>query len=118
MATRSSCCAMESAMSLAHWDAGLISGLTQRVKDLVLLELQHRSQPWLGFDPWPWNFHMLQDGQRGEKNRPTRPKDKKRDFNDTVNQLDPKAIYRTLHLSTTGHTFLSTRGAFSRMDSV
>ena len=54
-------------MSLAHWDAGLISGLTQWVKGLVLLELQHRSQPWLGFDPWPWNFHMLQDGQRGEK---------------------------------------------------
>ena len=27
-------------------------------KDLALPWLQHRSQPWLGFNPWPGNFHM------------------------------------------------------------
>ena len=29
------------------------------LKDLVLPRLQCRSQLWLGFSPWPGNFHML-----------------------------------------------------------
>ena len=32
------------------WHSGL--------KDLELLQLHHRSQLWLRFSPWPWNFHM------------------------------------------------------------
>jgi len=30
----------------------------QCVEDPVLLKLGHRSQLWLGFDPWLGNFHM------------------------------------------------------------
>ena len=29
------------------------------LKDLALLQLQHRSQLWLGFSLWCWIFHML-----------------------------------------------------------
>ena len=32
------------------WGSGL--------KDLALLQLRCRSQLWLGFNPWPRNFHM------------------------------------------------------------
>ena len=42
-------------MSWEHWNAGLIPGPAQRVKDLVLLELRLSSQLWLGSDPWPRN---------------------------------------------------------------
>ena len=28
-------------------------------KDLAALQLWRRSQLWLGFHPWPGNFHML-----------------------------------------------------------
>ena len=38
---------------------GSIPGPAQWVKALVLLQLWHRSLLWLGFDPWPRNFHML-----------------------------------------------------------
>ena len=40
---------------------GMISGVltvAQQFKDPALLQLWHRSQLWLGFDPWPRNFHM------------------------------------------------------------
>ena len=30
------------------------------VQDLALLQLQHGSKLWLGFDLWPKNFHMPQ----------------------------------------------------------
>ena len=30
------------------------------VKDLALLQMWRRSKLWLGFDPWPGNFHTLQ----------------------------------------------------------
>ena len=33
--------------------------MVQWVKNLVLLQLWHRSQLWLRFDPWSRNFHML-----------------------------------------------------------
>ena len=29
-------------------------------KDIALLQLWHRLQLWLGFDPWPRKFHMPQ----------------------------------------------------------
>lgn len=37
----------------------MIPGLVQWVKDLVLPQLWHRSQLWLGFDPWPRDLHKL-----------------------------------------------------------
>ena len=39
--------------------ASLIPGLTQWIKDPSALP-----RMWLGFDPWRWNFHVLQ-GQPG-----------------------------------------------------
>ena len=30
------------------------------LKDSALLQLKHRSQLWLRFNPWPRNFYMLQ----------------------------------------------------------
>ena len=46
------CVAMESAAPWEHLDGGSIPGLTQWVKDFVLLQLQLRSQLWLRSDPW------------------------------------------------------------------
>lgn len=43
---------MASQVSQESWDAGSISSLAQKVKDLVL---PLRSWLWLGFDPWPKN---------------------------------------------------------------
>ena len=40
---------------------GLIPGLPQWVEDLVLPQL------WLGFNPWPRNFHMLQMQPKKER---------------------------------------------------
>lgn len=40
----------------ARW----LLGLGQRLKDPALLQLQHRSLMWLGFDPWPGHLHTLQ----------------------------------------------------------
>ena len=34
--------------------------MAQWVKDPAFLQLWHRSQLWLSFDPWPENLHMLQ----------------------------------------------------------
>ena len=34
--------------------------MMRQVKDLALLHPWYRSQLWLGFDPWPGNFHVLQ----------------------------------------------------------
>ena len=42
-----------SVTSWEHWDAGSIPGLAQWVKGLVQPQLQLKSQPWLGSDPWP-----------------------------------------------------------------
>ena len=36
----------------------LIPSLAQWAKDLALLQLWHRLQPQLRFEPWPGNFHM------------------------------------------------------------
>ena len=44
-----------SAASLERWDAGLILGPKYWVKDPALLQLQLRSQLWVGSDPWPGN---------------------------------------------------------------
>ena len=39
--------------SLEHWDTGSNPGPAQRVKDLALLQLWHRSKHPLRADPWP-----------------------------------------------------------------
>ena len=44
---------MGSAVSLEHWDAALIPGPAHGVKDMALLQLQHRLQLQLRSDPWP-----------------------------------------------------------------
>ena len=38
-------------------------------KDTVLLQLWHRSQLWLGFSPWPGNFHMPLGQLKKKKNQ-------------------------------------------------
>lgn len=38
---------------------GSILGQVQWVKDQVLLQLWHRFQLWIGYDPRPKDFHML-----------------------------------------------------------
>ena len=48
---------------------GLIPGLAQWVKVLVLPQLCHRSKLWLGFNPWPGNFHMPQVQPKRKKER-------------------------------------------------
>ena len=53
-------------------DTGLISGPVQWVKDLVLLQL------WLGFRPWPRNFHMLWVQPLGKKKKKEGKKERKK----------------------------------------
>ena len=48
--------------------------MAQRIKELALLQLWHKSKLQLGFDPWSGNFHML---QIWPKNNPPPPKKKK-----------------------------------------
>ena len=57
---RSYCAAAGSAASLERWDAGLIPGLAQWVKDLVLPKLWHRSQV-------PGNSICCRAAKKGEK---------------------------------------------------
>ena len=50
--------------AVAEWVKNLTAGvqspaLAQWVKYLALLQLQHRSQWWFDFSPWPRNFRML-----------------------------------------------------------
>ena len=53
---QSSHCGMTGlAASWDHWDSGLIPGLVQWVKDLVMLHLWLRSWLCLRSDPWPGN---------------------------------------------------------------
>lgn len=40
---------------------------TPGVKNLVLLQLLHRLQQWLGSDPWPRELHRTWGGQKGKK---------------------------------------------------
>ena len=46
-----------------------IPGSAQRVKEPVLLQLWYRSQLWLGFSPWPRNFHMPPVQTKKEKKK-------------------------------------------------
>jgi len=50
--------------SLQGQDKGLIPGPAQWVKDPMLPYQQHRSQLWLGSDPWPRNSICLQDSEK------------------------------------------------------
>ena len=57
-------------MSLEHWDIGLIPDMGPWMKDPALLQLQRRSQLWLGSDPSPGNFicqGVARGGRREER---------------------------------------------------
>ena len=56
-------------MSLERWDADLIPGPAQWVKDLVLPQLQHTLQLRLEFDPWPGNSIYPGAVKKEEKNK-------------------------------------------------
>ena len=36
-----------------------VSAMVKQIEDSTLPQLWRRSELWLGFDPWPRNFHML-----------------------------------------------------------
>ena len=57
--------------SLEHQDTGLIPGPAQWVKDLAFLQLWHRSQLWLGSDPWARNSicHMAAKKEKKKKKK-------------------------------------------------
>ena len=55
--------------SLQGQDKGLIPGPAQWVKDPMLPYQQHRSQLWLGSDPWPRNSIRLQGSQKRKKKK-------------------------------------------------
>ena len=49
--------------------AGLTPGLAQSVNDTALPQLWCRSQMQLGLDPWPKNFHILQEWLKNGKKK-------------------------------------------------
>ena len=55
------------------WDAGLMPGLVEWVKDLEFLQLQLRWRLWLGCDPWPGNSicHGVAKKEKKEKSLQT-----------------------------------------------
>ena len=67
---RSSCCGTTGlAASLEHWDAGLIPGLAQQVKDPALLQPWHKQQLWLRSEPWPRNSIYVTGQPKKEKKK-------------------------------------------------
>lgn len=50
--------------------SGSIFSLARWVKDPALLQLGYRLQPWLRFDPWPRNSHMLWMQLKKKKKKP------------------------------------------------
>ena len=58
---------MGSAASLELFEAGLIPGPAQWIKDLASPLLRHRLQLWLRSDPWPWSSICPGAAKRGEK---------------------------------------------------
>ena len=68
MRERSHCGTMRSVASWGHWDAGLIPGPVQWVKNLPLLQLWLGLQLQLGSDPWPGNSICHGTAKREEKN--------------------------------------------------
>ena len=63
--------------------------MAQQVKDLALPQLWPRLQLWHVFDPWLWNFHML---QVWPKNLKKKKKKKKREKKRTVFKKGEKGV--------------------------
>ena len=57
---------MRSAETLGHWDTS-IPGPGEWVEGSVLLQLQPRSQPWVGSDPWPGNCICRREAKKEKK---------------------------------------------------
>ena len=55
--------------ALECWDIGSVPGLAQWVKDLVLPQLQQRSQLQLESDPWPRNSTCCEVAQKKKKKK-------------------------------------------------
>ena len=55
--------------SSEHWDTDSSPCPAQWVKDLVLLQLQLRSQLWLRSDPWPGNSMSLRAAKNKKKKK-------------------------------------------------
>ena len=69
----SQCGATGSVSSLEHWDASLIPGPAQCVKDLALLQLWHRMQLWLGSYLWPGNSICCEATQKEKTKQNKKP---------------------------------------------
>ena len=55
-------------MSLEHWDSGSTPP-AQWVKDMALPQLRSSSQLQCRSERWPWELHMLWDGQKKKKKK-------------------------------------------------
>ena len=55
------------------WKTG-VPAVAQRAKDLSLSQLWRRLKLWLGFHPWPRNFHIPWVWQKKKKKKKERKK--------------------------------------------